>query len=304
MPEGAGNKDLSSLTSHEQDVLIAFLSNLKPDNVEVDYDGLAATLNLSTRASAHEAWKAVQKKLFGHAKLSSVQGPRPAARPQALGRKTCFSFASPAVVLQFGKHEKLFHKEALLQIPYFQEKLKNMTSTATAIKRLSFPLFFPESGEMLAKWVYFQELAYDTHEVTQFGKGEASDAACTIFRAYDLAMHLNMEDWANHLIDLLVAIPSDHSWLLACFEEAESHPDHNIEKMELLIVSKLAPLVRTYGLFDDSHEGVKTLANKVSQGGVFAVILVQALAGQQSLEEIAKVNKCAWHVHDKTEKCT
>ncbi|KIY02821.1 uncharacterized protein Z520_01286 [Fonsecaea multimorphosa CBS 102226] len=308
MSEGAQNKILSKLTSHEQDVLIAFLSNLKPGaqpNVEVDYDGLATALRLSSRISAHDAWKGVQKKLFGDAKPSLVLGPRSKAKSEALIPKTCTSFTSPVVALWFlsETHKLSIHRDMLLEIPYFEDELDAVSPQETSVRILRFPEHSQTTGEQLVRWLYYKELPEDIHEVSHLEGQDASAANRRVFDSYLLATELGMEDWANHLINLFAAFRPKEIPLFSVFRELH---DEIHGSMKHLVMTMCALLVRDHGMRSDTCATVKDFTDKVKVNGEFAVDLIEHMhvLGQRSLEDITKADKCAWHTHVRTEKCS
>ncbi|KIW28298.1 uncharacterized protein PV07_07974 [Cladophialophora immunda] len=306
MREGPGNNTLSKLSSQEQDVLIAFLSNLKPGNVEVDFDGLAATLGLNTRTAAHEAWAKVQKSLFGNAKPSPVLGPGPIAKSKAVTEKGCTSFASPTVVLVFwqGKYKISFHKDILLESPYFK-KLDCLASDQQNQLEFDFPQYPKFAGEQLVRWLYYEELLYDIHEIAQLKGQDATLARSQIFNAYRLATRLEMEKWANHLTDLFAAFYLEEVRLTAVYHELTVIGE-NVDGMKRLVMTMAALLVRTHGVHSDTCGTVNALADEVKKDGSFALDLMEhmCILGQRSLEDIMKADKCAWHTHTRTEKCT
>ncbi|KIW11351.1 hypothetical protein PV08_10651 [Exophiala spinifera] len=230
----------------------------------------------------------------------------------ALNRKKSISFPTETVTLKFvelsavdGSAKKIsinnfiVHRDILYQSQWFARQPTTEEDGPVLICHERKGV-----GEQLINWLYFNNLPYSYADLAKVGD-EGIRIGTEIVNAYCFAVKVELEDWANALLDSFCSVAlEDMPWIkyLHALQSVQSSD----EGLRALIMRVLASSIRETGWDRYIQEVNHELSQMVRDGGEFAENLVRCLADPETATKLPlqqKKAKCKWHIHRMTKKC-
>lgn len=168
---------------------------------------------------------------------------------------------------------------------------------------LAFPEISKQTAEQLVNWLYFTNLSYTAADLARTGE-ECLKTCAEIIEAYQFAIGLQLEEWANALLDAFCkAAMEDMPWIKywVRLKEAQAYD----EGLRDLVMAFLAIAIRKSGWEVYTKEVNTELVETIKADGEFAVELCKWLLHKEdvAVEVRQKKKRCRWHVHQFTKKC-
>lgn len=211
------------------------------------------------------------------------------------------AFPTDIVTLRFEgtANQIIVHKDILCHSPWFARKLSDPYGSLLLVCNES-----KEVGEQMVNWLYFNNLPYSQADLKKNGE-EGSRIGTEIVDAYCYAIKLELEDWANALLDAFCVLAVEHMPRISYLNRLEPVQPSD-EGLRALLMRLLAGSIRQAGWDRYIQDVNQELSQVVRAGGEFAELLIKCLADPEvrsMLPILQKRGRCKWHVHRLTKKC-
>lgn len=168
---------------------------------------------------------------------------------------------------------------------------------------LTFPEISKQTADQLVNWLYFNNLLYTAADLAKTGE-ECLKTCTDIIEAYQFAIRLQLEGWANALLDAFCkAAMEDMPWIKywVRLKEVQAYD----EGLRDLVMAFLAMGIRKSGWEVYIEEVNTELVDTIKADGEFAVELFKWLLDKEDVAVAVRQKKkrCRWHVHQFTKKC-
>ncbi|KAJ9499591.1 hypothetical protein H2202_005174 [Exophiala xenobiotica] len=231
----------------------------------------------------------------------------------ALARKKSISFPSDVVPVTLGRDLEgiVIHKEMLYQSPILARKydeLIRLFPDASDRPPLALGSEISKStADQLVNWLYFNNLVYTPADLSKTTGEECLKTCGEIIEAYICAIRLDLEEWANALLDAFCrAAVEDMPWIKYWLKLKEVQGcDEEAGGLRELVVAFLAKGIKESGWDVYTKEVNTELVDTIKADGEFAVEVCKWVLDKEDVAASVrqKKNRCRWHVHQFTKKC-